>query len=221
MCVLAIHLHTQRRYRNPSGGLPTSSVEVFAEQWLAAPGPAYPTLAPLISPSPSLPTPPPAPTKTATPCVGSAPFVGASCVGGVWIVLNGYPPFLICLVFGDNLTHRSTVITAPEVTITPGQQVTINGSLTLLPIAITQISPDGTTAPIVVTGSVLLDGTLIVVLPSAASDGQIIPIISGSGDINGTFSEIDVISPTRCQRVTGTPAQVRLCISVVCICVYA
>lgn len=87
----------------------------------------------------------------------------------------------------------------------------VNGSLTLLPITVTEIAPDGTTAPIVVTGSVIVDGTLTILLPGGATDGQVVPIISGSGEINGTFTAIDVVSPRKCQRVGATPQLVRLC----------
>lgn len=83
----------------------------------------------------------------------------------------------------------------------------VNGTLTLLPDTRTVIDVGGSaSAPIVVTGSILLDGVLTLVLSGAAVDGQIIPVISvsGSGEVNGTYSGIIIESQRRgCNKVSG------------------
>lgn len=99
--------------------------------------------------------------------------------------------------------------TPTVIIVTTGQQVIVNGTLVLLPISVTQITSDGVTAPITVTGSITLDGVLTLVLPTEATSGDLIPIITGSGEINGSFTEIGVVSPKKCQKVTGSAEVVR------------
>lgn len=56
-------------------------------------------------------------------------------------------------------------------------------------------------------GELTLDGTLTIVLQTPAASGTEIPIIGGSGQINGSYTGIEVISPRACERVSGAAKQ--------------
>lgn len=74
-------------------------------------------------------------------------------------------------------------------------------------ITIISLPPNTFIAPVIVTGSITLDGSLEINLGGAGQNGQIIPVFSGSGEINGTFHSIDVKSTVACQRITGALVQ--------------
>lgn len=96
-------------------------------------------------------------------------------------------------------------MTVPSLNVTGGQVIVINGNASLPgPIIITYTGTP-TSAPITVTGSVTIGGTLYIILPSA-TDGAIVPVLGGNGTISGGFSGVDVTvgAPDKCKRVTGT-----------------
>jgi len=98
--------------------------------------------------------------------------------------------------------------TPTEVTISGNQTVLINGNVTLQPTTVVVIETSaGNTAPIVVDGSLTLNGTLSIQLQQAAVDGSVIPIIrvGASGVVQGTFSRVNVSAANRgCERVSGS-----------------
>ena len=117
------------------------------------------------------------------------------------------PHSLSCPKVQLSLAPRCSPATPTTITLAVNQTVLVNGTLTLLPDTVTVIYIGGSVpAPIVVTGSILLDGVLTIVLSGAAFDGQIIPVISasGSGEVNGTYSAIVIESQRRgCNKVSG------------------
>lgn len=82
----------------------------------------------------------------------------------------------------------------------------INGTLLLVPGTSTtiHIDPNNPIVPIIVTGTATLDGTLTIVLSDTISNGTLLPIVGGSGDINGTFSDVSIEDANReCDNVKG------------------
>lgn len=82
----------------------------------------------------------------------------------------------------------------------------INGSLTLLPDAVTTIDL-GAATPIIVIGELILNGTLFITLGKPALDGQILTVASGPGEIKGAFTDIIVTTPKKCQEIAAKPVQ--------------
>lgn len=98
---------------------------------------------------------------------------------------------------------------ATTIIIDGGQQVIVNGTLTLIDTTITTIQIiDQTVLPIVVSGSIVLDGSLQLELQETFPNGTILPIISGTGEINGTFDTIQVIPFRECEDVSGSSVDV-------------
>lgn len=80
----------------------------------------------------------------------------------------------------------------------------MDGTLILLPgsISVINVHPNGT-VPIQVAGTLVIDGELTVVLDDVVDDQTEIPIISGLGDVNGTFTSIAVQGPRDCESLSG------------------
>lgn len=151
-----------------------------------------------------------APIIISSVCLGSPPTASAVCENGQWIIPDGYVGSSLDDFF-DHLKdfpflHRGII----SIIITPGQEVTINGTVILFPDAITIITVNGTSGPpINVSGSLTLDGILTIFLGGPAINGSVIPLINGTGEVNGSFASINVSSPERCQQVSGTPIEAR------------
>lgn len=87
-----------------------------------------------------------------------------------------------------------TSVTVVELTVTLESPLVVNGTLVLLPgsIAVIHIANSSSPAPISVTGTILLDGSMTLFIDDVA-DNTLIQIIDGAGEINGTFTEITVM----------------------------
>lgn len=97
------------------------------------------------------------------------------------------------------------------------ETVLIDGSVVLQGGSVTVIQGAAGVAPLVVNGSLTLGGTLTVLLPATASDGQQVPVVSvtGSGQVNGTFANVTVKAANRkCERVSGSYEQGSLAVLV-------
>lgn len=89
------------------------------------------------------------------------------------------------------------------------QQLQVDDTVVLLPVTVTSLEVSSTNpgrAPIIVSGSLTLAGTLQLTVPPSAGDGQAVPLITvvGEGRVQGAFSSVNVSSPDRpCDRVKG------------------
>ena len=81
----------------------------------------------------------------------------------------------------------------------------IEGSIILLPDSSTEITldPNSGTAPITVTGTLSINGSLTLTLSDTIQNGTVVPIIAGSGDINVDFTDITV-NGDGCENLAGT-----------------
>lgn len=87
--------------------------------------------------------------------------------------------------------------------ITPGQTVTVGGTLILLDNSTVTVQFDPTSsAPISVSGSIALNGSLTITLTRSVTNGTIIPLISGSGIVEGDFDTVTVTGRA-CQSLSG------------------
>lgn len=102
-----------------------------------------------------------------------------------------------------SLLAFSTTVTSTTITITPDQTVTVAGVLVLLDnsTVTVQYNPKKG-APITVSGAISLNGALAITLPGSIANGTIIPLISGSGTVDGGFDTVTV-SGRSCQALSG------------------
>lgn len=120
-----------------------------------------------------------------------------------WAVVNTtgvrkrQSPYLLTSPFRRSSTIVDTIV------ITDGQNVNVDGSLILLATSTSTLSlTPGSTAPLNVNGSIVLNGSLVLNLLDRVSDGQLLPIIDGT-NINGEFSEVTVSGPRKCEDLKG------------------
>lgn len=172
-----------------AGGYPTASLvngtqqvdffDVASLSFIPQPTVAPPTTPPPTTASPA--------TTQPFPCPGSPPADNATCdvLTGQWVLPDASTP--------------------PTINITDGQVLVINGSL-LLPDDAQVIINSGSTggAPIVVSGTAGLGGTLVLVLPSVPDTGDVLPVIQAE-NFTGNFSGVVVKQPDACYDVQGDP----------------
>lgn len=91
--------------------------------------------------------------------------------------------------------------------VSSGQQVIIDGTVTLPPGAITIVySGNPSSAPIIVTGYVDVSGPIYVIITGNVNNGDVIPVLEGLGNITGNFSQVVVTGgrQSKCKSVSGT-----------------
>lgn len=132
----------------------------------------------------------------------SARMASGSSLAGTHFVVYWYNVRMARCLMLDRETSTPVVIV-----IDANQTLVINGTLILQPethttITLNPIGPGA--APIIVTGEAQIDGTLVIVLTAAATNGTLVPIVGGAGDIDGTFTGVEVTGPHLvCEEVDG------------------
>lgn len=172
--------------------------------------PPAPTTPPPTTPPPTTTPPPPAPslappTFTPTPapaCVGSPPTEGAVCRGTVWILSNPYAK----LSYRSLLTHHSGTMLA-NVTIEPNQVLQVSAGTSIAPNATISIalSPTDSTPPIAFQGAVVLDGSLVLLMPANATMTAA-PVFSAPA-VSGEFARVSVQFSDGCKVTSSTRTQ--------------
>lgn len=94
----------------------------------------------------------------------------------------------------------------PAISIDGNQTVLVDGTVVLLPDAVSVINVQGPApgvAPIQVTGTLILDGELRIIFDDVVVNGYVVPLIGGGGDINGSYTDIIITGPEECKRYGG------------------
>ena len=109
---------------------------------------------------------------------------------------------------GPALTSCRTNTTTSNITVPTGVTLSVNGTLILLDGSQTVITlnPSSGLIPIVVSGAIFLNGSLVITLTESVSDGRVVPIITGSGTVSGSFDDITVTGRS-CQSLSGSGQQ--------------
>lgn len=97
----------------------------------------------------------------------------------------------------------SVSTTVDTIVLSDNQNVNVDGTLILLATSTSTFTlTPGSTAPLNVNGTIILNGSLLLNLLDEVDNGELVPIITGN-DIDGEFTQVKVSGPRKCEDLSG------------------